>query len=173
MTLRRLRKNNKRPETFHISTYGCRMNLADSSTLASSLTTRGYRRVRDESDADLIVLNTCSVREKAEQRVIGRLGEILKHKRRKPHMKIAVVGCMAQRLGGEVPAAEREEVIGEDGIRRDEVHLCPVLRAVVRCRRPRKDIPMRNRFSGHKLLSLPAGCNARQREQRPRRLAAV
>lgn len=75
------------------------MNLADSSTLASTLTTRGYRRVKDESEADLIILNTCSVREKAEDRVFGRLGEIYKFKRQKPHLKVAVVGCMAQRLG--------------------------------------------------------------------------
>lgn len=89
-------------ETFHIITFGCQMNLADSSTLASSLLTRGYRRVEDEKEADLIVINTCSVREKAEQRVIGRLGDIYKYKRRKPFMKIAVVGCMAQRLGDEL-----------------------------------------------------------------------
>jgi tRNA-2-methylthio-N6-dimethylallyladenosine synthase len=86
-------------ETFHISTYGCQMNLADSSTLASTLITRGYKRVTNEKDADLLILNTCSVREKAEQRVIGRLGDIYKYKRRKPYIKIAVVGCMAQRLG--------------------------------------------------------------------------
>lgn len=78
------------------------MNLADSSTLASTLTTRGYRRVPDEKDADLIILNTCSVREKAESRVIGRLGQIYKFKRKKPYMKIAVVGCMAQRLGDDL-----------------------------------------------------------------------
>ncbi len=78
------------------------MNLADSSTLASSLITRGYRRVADEKDADLIVLNTCSVREKAESRVFGRLGEIYKYKREKPYMKIAVVRCMAQRLADEL-----------------------------------------------------------------------
>lgn len=89
----------KRPETFHIQTFGCQMNLADSSTLAADLTTRGYRRVGEEAQADLIILNTCSVREKAEQRVYGRLGEIYKYKRRNPHLKIAVVGCMAQRLG--------------------------------------------------------------------------
>ncbi len=93
---------NKKVETFHISTYGCQMNLADSSTLASGLITRGYRRVKDEKDADLIVLNTCSVREKAENRIYGRLGEIYKYKRDKPYMKIAVVGCMAQRLGDEL-----------------------------------------------------------------------
>lgn len=92
----------KKLETFHISTYGCQMNLADSSTISSALVTRGYRRVADESQADIIVLNTCSVREKAEDRVFGRLGEIYKFKRRKPHMKVAVVGCMAQRLADEL-----------------------------------------------------------------------
>ncbi len=92
----------KKLKTFHISTYGCQMNLADSSTIASSLLTRGYRRVADEKEADIIVLNTCSVREKAEDRVFGRLGEIYKFKKRKPHMKIAVVGCMAQRLADDL-----------------------------------------------------------------------
>ena len=93
---------NKKVKTFHISTYGCQMNLADSSILATSLITRGYSRVADEKDADLIVLNTCSVREKAESRIYGRLGEIFKYKREKPHMKVAVVGCMAQRLGDDL-----------------------------------------------------------------------
>lgn len=92
-------KKQKPIETFHISTYGCQMNLADSSTLASTLTTRGYRRVGTEAEADLLILNTCSVREKAEDRVYGRLGEIYKFKKRKPHLKVAVVGCMAQRIG--------------------------------------------------------------------------
>lgn len=91
-----------RIETFHISTYGCQMNLADSSTLAAILAARGYRRVVSEKDADLIILNTCSVREKAEQRVLGRLGEIYRFKKQKPHLKVAVIGCMAQRLGDEL-----------------------------------------------------------------------
>ncbi|MEW6412261.1 MAG: tRNA (N6-isopentenyl adenosine(37)-C2)-methylthiotransferase MiaB [Candidatus Zixiibacteriota bacterium] len=89
----------KKIETFHISTFGCQMNLADSSTLVATMHSRGYRRVDDEKDADLIILNTCSVREKAEQRVIGRLGEIYKFKRTRPALKVAVVGCMAQRMG--------------------------------------------------------------------------
>ena len=92
-------EKHRKIETFHISTYGCQMNLADSSTLVATMTSRGYRRVSDEKDADLIILNTCSVREKAEQRVIGRLGELHGIKRQKPHLKVAVVGCMAQRLG--------------------------------------------------------------------------
>lgn len=95
-------EKSKKTETFHISTYGCQMNLADSSTLAAGLITRGYRRVTHESEADLIILNTCSVREKAEQRVFGRLGEIYQYKQKRPHLKVAVVGCMAQRLGDEL-----------------------------------------------------------------------
>lgn len=97
-----LRKSTKKPETFHISTYGCQMNLADSSTLASTLITRGYKRVDDEKNADLLIFNTCSIREKAEQRIYGRLGEVYKYKARNPNLKIAVVGCMAQRLGEEL-----------------------------------------------------------------------
>lgn len=88
-----------RPQTFHITTFGCQMNLADSSTLVSILNDSGYQRIDDESQADLIILNTCSVRDKAEQRVLGRLGELRRHKLARPEMKLAVVGCMAQRLG--------------------------------------------------------------------------
>lgn len=95
-------KTNGEIETFHISTYGCQMNLADSSTLVSLMINRGYRRVDREKDADLIILNTCSVREKAEQRVMGRLGELHQFKRVNPHLKLAVVGCMAQRLGDDL-----------------------------------------------------------------------
>ncbi|MEW6051405.1 MAG: tRNA (N6-isopentenyl adenosine(37)-C2)-methylthiotransferase MiaB [Candidatus Zixiibacteriota bacterium] len=108
--------NSSRPETFHISTYGCQMNLADSSTLASTLTTRGYRRVEDESQADLVILNTCSVREKAEERVFGRLGELYHYKKSRPGLKVAVVGCMAQRLGSELMrrAPHVDFVLGTD-----------------------------------------------------------
>ncbi len=92
-------RQEKQVNTFHITTFGCQMNAADSSTLAATLTTRGYRRVEDESKADLLILNTCSIRETAEQRVYGRLGDIYRYKKRKPNLKVAVVGCMAQRLG--------------------------------------------------------------------------
>jgi len=88
-------RNNK----FHITTFGCQMNLADSSTLVATLLTRGYQRVYDEKEADLIIFNTCSVRVKAEERVFGRLWEVYKYKKANPKVKIAVVGCMAQRLG--------------------------------------------------------------------------
>ncbi len=105
-------------KTFHISTFGCQMNLADSSTLASTLISRGYRRVREVREADLVVFNTCSVREKAEERVFGRLGDMRALKARKPYVRVAVVGCMAQRLGEEIrkQAPHVDIVLGTDRV---------------------------------------------------------
>ena len=92
------------------------MNLADSSSLVAAMTARGFRRVNRETEADLIVLNTCSVREKAEERIFGRLGEVLQFKQRRPETRIAVVGCMAQRLGAELikKAPQVDFVLGPD-----------------------------------------------------------
>ncbi len=105
-------------KTFHISTFGCQMNLADTSTLASTLISRGYRRVSEEDEADIVVFNTCSVREKAEERVFGRLGDIRRLKSLKPELKVAVVGCMAQRLGDEIQkqAPHVDIVLGTDRV---------------------------------------------------------
>ncbi|MEW5795687.1 MAG: tRNA (N6-isopentenyl adenosine(37)-C2)-methylthiotransferase MiaB [Candidatus Zixiibacteriota bacterium] len=104
--------------SFHVTTFGCQMNLADSSTLVATLTTRGYRRVEDVADADLIILNTCSVREKAEQRVVGRLGTLGALKKDRPWVRIAVVGCMAQRLGDELidQLPQVDYVLGTDRV---------------------------------------------------------
>jgi len=90
-----------RDGTYKIVTFGCQMNLADSGVLAAILNAHGYRAVANEQDADLVILNTCSVRQKAEERVFGRLGELSALKRQN-NIKIAVVGCMAQRMGDEI-----------------------------------------------------------------------
>jgi len=92
------------------------MNLADTSTLVSILNDSGYERVAHEKDADLIILNTCSVRDKAEQRVLGRLGELRRFKQARPEVRLAVVGCMAQRLGKELleQAPQVDIVLGTD-----------------------------------------------------------
>ena len=95
---------NKDIKTFYILTFGCQMNLADSSTLASILLTRGYRRVEDPSEAGLIVVNTCSVREKAEKRAIGRINDLASFKQQNKRVKIAVIGCMAQRMADDLLA---------------------------------------------------------------------
>lgn len=84
---------------FTILTWGCQMNEDDSLQMANLLEQMGYRRTADESEADIIMLNTCSVRAKPEQKVLSKLGELRALKDRKPGLIICVAGCMAQREG--------------------------------------------------------------------------
>ncbi len=81
---------------FFIETYGCQMNVHDSEKIAGILNGIGYTPSRDEFEADLVLLNTCSVREKAAQKVFTRLGQLKKLKTGKPGMAIGVCGCLAQ-----------------------------------------------------------------------------
>ena len=81
----------------YIETYGCQMNVADSELMLGLLGRAGYVRSDDPADADVMLVNTCAVRDNAEQRVIGRMRELQRHKR--PGDVLGVVGCMAQRLG--------------------------------------------------------------------------
>jgi len=85
-------------KTFHIVTFGCQMNVGDSDWLARALIARGWRQV-DERDAWLFVVNTCSVRDKPEQKVYSELGRLLTHQRGKPGLTAAVGGCVAQQIG--------------------------------------------------------------------------
>jgi tRNA-2-methylthio-N6-dimethylallyladenosine synthase len=82
-----------------IETYGCQMNVADSELVASILKDRKFDLVNDMDNADIIIFNTCSVRQHAEDRVIGRINNEMSRKRSNKHLKIGVIGCMAQRLG--------------------------------------------------------------------------
>ncbi len=86
-------------KTFFIETWGCQMNDLDTQRLSGSLKLRGYRRVEDESRADLILLNTCSIRDKSEQKVFSRLGELRALKSANGEVKIGVCGCVAQQEG--------------------------------------------------------------------------
>ena len=86
-------------KTFFIETWGCQMNDLDSQRLSGSLKLRGYRRVDDEKEADVVLLNTCSIRDKAEQKVFSRLGELRLLKNERGAMKIGVAGCLAQQEG--------------------------------------------------------------------------
>jgi tRNA-2-methylthio-N6-dimethylallyladenosine synthase len=85
-------------KTYFIETWGCQMNELDSERLSGNLKLRGYRRIEDENQADLILLNTCSVRDKAEQKVFSRLGR-LREIKRETGAKIGVCGCVAQQEG--------------------------------------------------------------------------
>ena len=81
---------------FYIETFGCQMNVHDSEKIAGLLAQRGMIPVLSLDDADLVILNTCSVREKAAQKIYSRLGEIKSRKRNNPDFLIGVVGCVAQ-----------------------------------------------------------------------------
>ncbi|HTK81266.1 MAG TPA: tRNA (N6-isopentenyl adenosine(37)-C2)-methylthiotransferase MiaB [Bacteroidota bacterium] len=82
----------------YIETYGCQMNVADSEVVLSVLHDKNYAITNDIKSADVVLVNTCSVRENAEQRVYGRLGKFKELKKQKPGMIIGVLGCMAERL---------------------------------------------------------------------------
>lgn len=83
----------------HIKTYGCQMNERDSDQVAKMLADRGYRMTPDEADADVILLNTCSVRDMAEQKAIGKMGMLRKLRKSRPHLVLGYLGCMAQARG--------------------------------------------------------------------------
>jgi tRNA-2-methylthio-N6-dimethylallyladenosine synthase len=83
--------------TYQIRTYGCQMNMHDSERLAGLLEEAGYRRAPDGEPADVVVFNTCAVRENADNRLYGNLGHLLPVKQSRPGMQIAVGGCLAQK----------------------------------------------------------------------------
>ena len=88
-----------RPKTYYLESYGCQMNLSDSEFIETLLVEQGLKVASAENEADLILINTCGVREHAEQRVLGRLRSLKKHKDTRPGTLLVVCGCMAQRLG--------------------------------------------------------------------------
>jgi tRNA-2-methylthio-N6-dimethylallyladenosine synthase len=83
----------------HIKTYGCQMNERDSEAVAAMLRGKGYALVDNEKEADVVLLNTCSVRDQAEQKAIGKAGHLGKRKRKNPNFIIGIMGCMAQNRG--------------------------------------------------------------------------
>ncbi|MFA6816078.1 MAG: tRNA (N6-isopentenyl adenosine(37)-C2)-methylthiotransferase MiaB [Lentisphaeria bacterium] len=87
---------------FYIKTYGCQMNERDSEAMAALLKANGYTETHQEEDADVYFMNTCSVREQAERKAIGKMGIMKRILRKKPNMIFGIVGCMVQRLGKEL-----------------------------------------------------------------------
>jgi tRNA-2-methylthio-N6-dimethylallyladenosine synthase len=83
----------------YIKTYGCQMNERDSEQVSKMLVERGYRMVEAEGEADVILLNTCSVRDMAEQKAIGKMGMLRKLRKTRPHLVLGYLGCMAQARG--------------------------------------------------------------------------
>src|SRR5438309_37637 len=84
---------------FFIKTYGCQMNERDSEQVAHSLMARGYERVARETEADVVLLNTCSVRDMADQKALGKMGMLGRMAKERPHVVFGFIGCMAQARG--------------------------------------------------------------------------
>ena len=103
--------------TVYIETYGCQMNVSDSELMYGCLADHGYEAVDAPDGADVILVNTCAIRDRAEQRVIGRLGELKRFMKR--DTVLGVTGCMAQRLGQDLLDRARhvQLVVGPDGYR--------------------------------------------------------
>ncbi len=87
---------------FFVETYGCQMNVADSELVTSILIEAGHQAVSNIGEAEVIIFNTCSVRQHAEDRVLGRISNEISRKKNNPNLKIGVIGCMAQRIGEEL-----------------------------------------------------------------------
>jgi tRNA-2-methylthio-N6-dimethylallyladenosine synthase len=87
---------------FFIKTYGCQMNERDSEQVAYSLIARGYERVGSEVEADVVLLNTCSVRDMAEQKALGKMGMLGRIRKNRPETVFGFLGCMAQARGAEL-----------------------------------------------------------------------
>lgn len=110
---------NQYKKRFYIESYGCQMNFSDSEIVASILNGAGFGATRNFEEADLVLLNTCSIREKAEQTVRKRLTEFRKSKERNPGMLVGVLGCMAERLKAKLLEEEKlvDLVVGPDAYR--------------------------------------------------------
>ncbi len=106
-------------QKLYIETYGCQMNVADSEVVASVMKDNGYIVTEDINEADIILVNTCSIRENAEQRVWGRLDVFKQIKKKKPELTVGVIGCMAERLKEKLIEEKKivDLVVGPDAYR--------------------------------------------------------
>ncbi len=102
----------------YIETYGCQMNVADSEVVAAVMGERGYSMTDHYNDADTILINTCSIRDNAEQRIWGRLDLFKSIKRKRPGLLIGLIGCMAERLGEDLLKKKSVDIVaGPDAYR--------------------------------------------------------
>ncbi|MBW3534635.1 MAG: MiaB/RimO family radical SAM methylthiotransferase [Gemmatimonadetes bacterium] len=111
--------DSKAPRRAYVETYGCQMNVSDGELMEGILAADGWTLVDAPEDADVVLVNTCAIREHAEQRVLGRVGQLAGLKKDNPSLRIGVTGCMAQRMGEALleRADQVDLVMGPDGYR--------------------------------------------------------
>ncbi|HEX2982049.1 MAG TPA: tRNA (N6-isopentenyl adenosine(37)-C2)-methylthiotransferase MiaB, partial [Ignavibacteriales bacterium] len=104
----------------YIETYGCQMNVADTELVMGILNDKGYSLTKEIREADVVLLNTCSIRDNAEQRIYGRLDNLKKLKTNKPGLVLGILGCMAERLRKDLIEEKKivDLVVGPDEYRR-------------------------------------------------------
>ena len=107
------------PRKAYVETYGCQMNIADGELMQGILAACGFAAAARPEDADVVLVNTCAIREHAEQRVLGRVGELARLKKERPDLVLGVTGCMAQRMGEALlaRAGHVDLVMGPDAYR--------------------------------------------------------
>ncbi|MCB0403684.1 MAG: tRNA (N6-isopentenyl adenosine(37)-C2)-methylthiotransferase MiaB [Bdellovibrionales bacterium] len=107
-------------KSIHIKTFGCQMNVFDSDRMESILVRQGYRKEADLAKADVLLINTCSIRDKSEHKVLSLLGQLKPLKEKYPHKVIGITGCVGQRMGRALlqRVAHLDLVMGPDGVER-------------------------------------------------------
>ena len=117
--------------TVFIKTYGCQMNERDSEQVGRMFVERGYTMTPREDDADVILINTCSVRDQAEQKAVGKMGMMGRHRKQRPHMVFGFMGCMAQSRGEELFGAipHLDLVVGTQKYHKVVEHVDAVIKA--------------------------------------------
>ena len=112
-------ESNSTQKKLYLESYGCQMNFSDSEVVASILAQDGYATTRNIAEADLVLINTCSIRDNAEQRVRNRLTEFQHHKQQNPELVVGILGCMAERLKKNLLEEEKlvDIVAGPDAYR--------------------------------------------------------
>ncbi|GET33119.1 tRNA-2-methylthio-N(6)-dimethylallyladenosine synthase [Prolixibacter bellariivorans] len=107
----------------YIETYGCQMNVADSEVVAAVLGEKGYDLTEDHQDADAILINTCSIRDNAEQRIHARLDLFQSHKKKTPEKVVGLIGCMAERIGDQLLEKKKIDLVAGPDAYRDLPYL--------------------------------------------------
>ncbi|URW75144.1 tRNA (N6-isopentenyl adenosine(37)-C2)-methylthiotransferase MiaB [Sphingomonas donggukensis] len=151
------------PKTFHVKSFGCQMNVYDGERMAEAMAAAGYASAADATDADVVVLNTCHIREKATEKVYSDIGRM---KKRRPDQMIAVAGCVAQAEGAEIIRRAKVDVV----VGPQAYHNLPQLVADAATGAPTLDtdmpllskfgaLPARRRVGPSAFLTVQEGCD--------------
>lgn len=128
----------------YIETYGCQMNVSDSELMHGILAAEGYGVAESPEEADVILVNTCAIRDHAEQRVLGRVGQLQRYRQQRPDVVIGVTGCMAQRLGEDLlrKSGGVDLVMGPDAYRQLPQRLAALRPAAAPANSARPGLPV-------------------------------